>query len=117
VPILISILSPRRSVSPLSPFDFLDNPLNQHRPSCVTHRYGFFLVAGLNLLLIFDAMIHCIRFLGFCLVGEKKRVKKDGYGKLEEKTCVFCGLRVKLKFDCTVQPQTVDPQPQSRLSN
>jgi hypothetical protein len=101
VPILIPILSPRRSVSPLSPslspsFDFLDNPLIQHRPSCVTHRSGFFLVAGLNLLLIFDAMIHCVRFLGFCLVGEKKRVKKDGYGRLEEKTSVFCGLRVKL---------------------
>jgi hypothetical protein len=72
VPILIPILSPRQFVSPLSlspSFDFLDNPLIQHRPGCVTHRSGFFLVAGLNLLLIFDAMIG---FLGFCLVGEKK---------------------------------------------
>jgi hypothetical protein len=55
----------------LSPsFDFLDNPLIQHRPGCVTHISGFFLVAGLNLLLIFDPLL-ILRFLSFNLFLKK----------------------------------------------
>jgi hypothetical protein len=54
--IRFSSLSLSLSLSPS--FDFLDNPLIQHRPGCVTHKSGFFLVAGLNLLLIFNVMIY-----------------------------------------------------------
>jgi hypothetical protein len=87
-----SLVPPQRSISPFSPvqnnrapvdpfslslslslspsFDFLDNPLIQHRPSCVTHRSGFFLVVGLNLLLIFDPLL-ILRVLSFNLFPKK----------------------------------------------
>jgi hypothetical protein len=81
----------------LSPsFDFLDNPLIQHRPSCVTHKSGFFLVAGLNLLLIFDAMIYY--WFSWFLFGWQEEESEEGWVRHigeGENVCV-CGLRVKL---------------------
>jgi hypothetical protein len=51
--------------------------LIQHQPGCVTHISGFFLVAGLNLLLIFDAMIYY--WFSWFLFGWREEESEEGW--------------------------------------